>query len=125
MAGLDVKSVSESGIEMKADGTTIIFAGSINHPRPQVFMEPFIEDVHNSILKNNIKEINLDITELRFLNSSGIREIVDWVLKMSKLPDDQKYKINFICSRQHKWQESSITTLIYLNQNYTNKIMKD
>lgn len=125
MPGIDVKPVSESGIEMKADGTTIMFSGSINHPRPQVFMEPFIEDVHNSIISNNIPEINLDITKLRFLNSSGIREIVDWVLKMSKLPEEKKYKINFICSREHKWQESSITTLIYLNQNYTNKIMKD
>jgi hypothetical protein len=125
MPGIDVKPVSESGIEMTAEGTTITFAGSINHPRPQVFMEPFIEDVHNSIVNNKIKEIDLDITELRFLNSSGIREIVDWVLKMSKLPEDEKYKINFVCSKQHKWQESSITTLIYLNQNYTNKIMKD
>ncbi|MBN2532795.1 MAG: anti-sigma factor antagonist [Spirochaetales bacterium] len=125
MPDINVKPVSESGIEMKADGTTIIFSGSINHPRPQMFMEPFIEDVHNSIVDNKIKEVDLDITDLRFLNSSGIREIVDWVLKMSKLPEDSKYKINFVCSREHKWQESSISTLIYLNQNYTNKVMKD
>ena len=125
MPGIEVKPVSESGIEMKAEGNVISFSGSINHPRPQVFMEPFIEEVHDSILKNNIKEVDLNITQLRFLNSSGIREIVDWVLKMSKLPEDQKYKINFICSREHKWQESSISTLIYLNQNYTSKIMQD
>ncbi|MBN2444737.1 MAG: hypothetical protein JXJ04_25500 [Spirochaetales bacterium] len=125
MNDLNVKSVSESGIEMKTEGNTIIFSGSINHPRPQVFMEPFMDAVHDNIVEKKIKEVNFDITDLRFLNSSGIREIVDWVLKMSKLPDSEKYMINFICSKQHKWQESSITTLIYLNQNYTNKVMKD
>ena len=125
MTNIEVKPVSESGIEMKTEGTTIFISGSINHPRPQVFMEPFIEEVHDTIVKNNIKEVDLDITKLRFLNSSGIREIVDWVLKMSKLPNEDKYKINFICSSEHKWQESSISTLIYLNQNYTAKVMKD
>ena len=125
MPSIDAKPVSESGIEMKTEGNTIIFAGSINHPRPQVFMEPFISEVHDAIIEKGIKEVSLDMTDLKFLNSSGIREIVDWVLKMSKLPDSEKYKINFICSAEHKWQESSITTLIYLNQNYTSKVMKD
>ena len=61
MPGIDVKPVTESGIEMKAEGNTIIFAGSINHLRPQTFMEPFITQIHNSIVKNNIKEVNLDM----------------------------------------------------------------
>ena len=122
MGELNIETVSKSGIEMKVAGTTVYFSGSINHPRPGEFMEPFIQNIHDSILKNHIREIKVDITQLRFLNSAGIRELVDWVMKMSSLPDHQKYKIQFICSTEHKWQESSMSTLIYLNSENLSKV---
>ena len=84
-------------------------------------MEPFLNEVHASIVDNNIKDITVDITDLRFLNSAGIRELVDWVMKLNSLEDDKKYKIKFLCSSEHKWQESSMSTLIYLNPDYTSK----
>ena len=68
-----------------------------------------------------VKDIIVDITNLRFLNSAGIRELVDWVMKLNSLTEDEKYKIKFLCSSEHKWQESSISTLIYLNPEFTSK----
>jgi hypothetical protein len=122
MGELNIATVNNSGIEMKISGSTVIFSGSINHPRPGEFMEPFIQNVHDAIVKNGIRAIKVDITQLRFLNSAGIRELVDWVMKMSSLPDDQKYKIQFVCSTEHKWQESSMSTLIYLNSENLSKV---
>lgn len=121
MADITVKTVSESGVELKAEGTSVIISGSINHPKPGVFMEPFIEDVHNSVIASGIKAIQVDITNLRFLNSAGIREFVDWVMKLNELDVDKRYSIKFICSSEHKWQESSMSTLIFLNSEYTSK----
>ena len=121
MGEITVKTINESGVELKADGTTVTISGSINHPKPGVFMEPFIEEVHNSIVANGIKAINVDITNLRFLNSAGIREFVDWVMKLNELDIDKRYSIKFICSSEHKWQESSMSTLIFLNAEYTSK----
>jgi hypothetical protein len=122
MAEIKIDTVTNSGIEMKATGTTVYLSGSINHPRPGEFMEPFIQKVHESIIENNILEIKVDITALKFLNSAGIRELVDWVMKLSHLPEEKKYKIQFICSTEHKWQESSMSTLIYLNSDYLSKV---
>lgn len=122
MAEINIAPVSKSGIDMKVSGTTVYFSGSINHPRPGEFMEPFIQSVHDTIVRNGIAEIRVDITQLRFLNSAGIRELVDWVMKMSSLPDSQKYRIQFVCSAEHKWQESSMSTLIYLNAEYLSKV---
>jgi hypothetical protein len=121
MADINIPTINKSGIEMKVTKNTVFFSGSINHPKPGEFMEPFIQNVHDSIVSNHIKEIKVDITQLRFLNSAGIRELVDWVMKMSSLPDDKRYKIQFICSTEHKWQESSMSTLIYLNADYLTK----
>jgi hypothetical protein len=122
MTGINVTTVSKSGIEMRSEGDTVYFSGSINHPRPGEFMEPFIQNVHDTIVQSGLKEIRVDITELRFLNSAGIRELVDWVMKMTALPDDKKYKIQFVCSAEHKWQESSMSTLIYLNSEKLSKV---
>ena len=125
MAEITIDPISNSGIDMKAKGTTVFISGSINHPRPGEFMEPFIQKVHDQIVEKSIPDIKVDITQLKFLNSAGIRELVDWVMKLNHLADDKKYKIQFVCSSEHKWQESSISTLIYLNQSYTSKVMKD
>jgi len=121
MGAITVKTINDSGVEMKADGNTVTISGSINHPKPGTFMEPFIEEVHNSIVANAIKAINVNITNLRFLNSAGIREFVDWVMKLNELDVSKRYSIKFICSSEHKWQESSMSTLIFLNAEYTSK----
>ena len=122
MAEIKVDIITSSGIEMKAEGTTVFISGSINHPRPGEFMEPFIQKTHESIIEQNIMEIKVDITNLKFLNSAGIRELVDWVMKLNHLPEEKKYKIQFLCSSEHKWQESSMSTLIYLNSTCLSKV---
>jgi len=121
MEELKVKSVKNSGIEIYTKGMTIYFSGSINHPRPGEFLKPFIQEVHSEIIKKNIKEIKVDIKDLKFLNSAGIRELVDWIMQLNELPEEKKYKILFICSSEQKWQESSILTLMYLNSKYLSK----
>ncbi len=124
MQELTIAPVKMNNVEMKASGTTIYFIGSINHPKPGDFMEAFIKEAHESIVRNHIEEIKVDITRLRFLNSAGIRELVDWVVKLGSLPDHQKYKIQFIYSAEYKWQESSAATLVYLNPRYLSKTLK-
>jgi hypothetical protein len=122
MQELEIAPVTIGSVEMKASGTTVYFSGSINHPKPGDFMEPFIRETHDAIVGNNIREIRVDITKLRFLNSAGIRELVDWVMKLGSLPEDLKYRMQFVCNPEYKWQESSMATLIYLNPGYLSKV---
>jgi hypothetical protein len=121
MVNLNVEPVQKGGMELKAEGTTVYISGCVNHPSPGMFIEPFISEVHNRTIEQNVKEIVVDITDLRFLNSAGIRELVDWVMKLGSLTEDKKYKIKFLCSNEYQWQESSISTLVYLNSECTSK----
>jgi hypothetical protein len=121
MANINVGTVQKGGMELKANGTTVFISGCVNHPAPGMFIEPFISEVHNSVLSNNIKEIVVDITDLRFLNSAGIRELVDWIMKLGNLTEDKKYRIKFLCSSEYQWQESSMSTLVFLNPECTSK----
>lgn len=121
MGSIKVDPVKKGGMEFKTEGTTIFISGCVNHPTPGVFIEPFINEVHCKILEQKIKEITVDITDLRFLNSAGIRELVDWVMKLNTLNEEEKYKIKFLCSSEYQWQESSMSTLVYLNPDLTSK----
>ena len=115
--GLNVYSVNEKGVQMKFEDKTVTISGSIDCQEPGVFMSPFIEDTHNHILKNKMNEIDIDIIGLSFLNSSGIKAFVEWIIKLDDLAVDQQYTINFLCNYEHTWQELSMGTLVLLNSN--------
>ena len=48
---------------------------------------------------------------LTFINSSGIKAIIHWVLKSDELPDNNKYKFIFKINHKNSWQKSSIDLL--------------
>ncbi|OHD05401.1 MAG: hypothetical protein A2086_13655 [Spirochaetes bacterium GWD1_27_9] len=119
---LTPKKVVEGNVELKAEGDTIFINGNIDCQGPGKFMNPFFSDVHNDILKNSMKNVKLDIRKLTFLNSSGIKELVEWIMKLDILSDAQKYTITILTNPEFMWQESSISTLVYLNTNYVKKV---
>jgi hypothetical protein len=123
MSEIKARTVKDSGVELKTEGTSVIISGSINHPKPNIFMEPFLQEVHDNILAKAIKAVDVDITDLQFLNSSGIREFVDWVMKLNELEEEKKYTIKFLCNAEHKWQDSSLSTVTFLNPEYTSKVV--
>ena len=117
----DGQVIREDGIELRVTGSNIIIAGTINSKTSRLILEPFFTEVNSFILANNFKEVLVDISDLKFLNSSGIRAIVAWVIKIGALPEDSKYVITFLCNPDYTWQESSISTLMFLNKNLVKK----
>jgi len=118
---LSVKPIEESGVVLKAEGETVTISGNIEIQEPGRIMSPFFKAVHEGILSNNIKAVRVDITKLDYLNSSGIKEIVDWVMKLDELPENKKYQIKFICNPNALWQETSISTIEFLNTDFIAK----
>jgi len=118
---LALKPVKFGGIVLSTEGTTVHIKGCIDTPHPNVFMQPFIRELHSEITSAGIKSITLDLTKLSFLNSAGIREIVDWILMLDTLPSHQKYSIHILYSSRYMWQESSISTFVFLNIDFISK----
>lgn len=113
--------VKEANVELKIENNIIYMSGNIDCQKPRYFMEPFFSKAHKYFIDNGIKKVTVDITDLKFLNSSGIRELVDWVMKLSELPEKQKYLITFLCNPDYLWQESSITTIAFLDSEHIKK----
>ncbi|HBD92672.1 MAG: hypothetical protein A2015_14750 [Spirochaetes bacterium GWF1_31_7] len=120
--GLTIGTVNTSGVEIKVVDTSVVFSGSIDCANPNEFLTPFLTELHDKIMKSGIKEIKFDIRKLSFLNSSGIKAIADWILKVDALDMSQKYTIVIMTSTEYKWQESSMSTLVYLGPGFIKKV---
>lgn len=112
---LDIKPVQSGRITLSAKNNTVILAGSIDVANPNEIMQPFFNAIHEAVLNDGLKEVQVDIRELTFLNSCGIKEIVAWILRQDELTEDKKYKIVFLCSSNYSWQELTIASIIWLN----------
>lgn len=88
--------------------------GCIDLQDPDPVITPFFNKVHDQVLETGIKEVILDFKDLNFLNSSGIKTITKWIMKIPTLADDKKYKMKLVYSEEITWQRTSLMILTYL-----------
>lgn len=112
---LNSKQVEYLSAEFVVSGDTIKITGMIDSASPGDFLRPFLSELHDDIVKNKLKKVNVDITGLSYLNSSSIKEIVTWIIMQKSMPEEKAYDINFLCNSEYMWQESSVSTVAYLN----------
>lgn len=118
---ISIAAINQSGVEINVSGDTIVFKGSIDCPAPGTFLNPFFKDLNKQIVSSAMKAVKVDLTNLNFLNSSGIKEFVDWVMGLSALSEAEQYTIEIVTNPDQIWQESSISTLVYLNTKLVKK----
>lgn len=94
-----------------ADAAEVKLIGEIDLEDPSVEIKPFLAKLHDAIIAAGYKTVNVEVLQLSFMNSSGIKELVNWIMKVNVTPADQRYKINLIYSKSITWQESSLPVL--------------
>ena len=98
------------------DGVKISFKGSIDMEYPQLTLDDFFNQIHEACIQENIKNVYCDFHNLSYINSSGIRCIVKWIMNLIKMSDtEHKYKMTFIISNDYEWQAASLGFLAKLN----------
>jgi hypothetical protein len=106
---------------MNVMGTTFSISGNVSMTNPADILEPYITTLHNKLVEEGIRKVTLDLTRLAFLNSAGIREIVNWILLVNSLPEEKRYAVHIKYSSKYLWQESSTSTFVYLNPDLISK----
>ena len=108
-----ISTVQAAGgkVSLRAEADTVFVVGEIDQLSPRDFMAGFVEIVHNMALGEGLAEVKVDVTELAFLNSSGIKEFLSWILRRNRLPADRKYKINFLFDPRVAWQPITLPRL--------------
>lgn len=90
-----------------AGGIEVVFSGVIQDKNPSYYLSSFFNEIHSKILEKSLKYIELNMINLTFLNSSGIRCFIQWVTQIPKTPNEKKYYLNIKISKNLQWQENS------------------
>jgi hypothetical protein len=110
---MQISTVQAAGgkVRLRVDGETVYVTGEIDQLSPRDFMAGFLEIVHNMALGESLAEVKVDVTALAFLNSSGIKEFLSWILRRNRIPPHKKYRINFIFDPAVSWQPITLPRL--------------
>ncbi len=118
MNKLNIQPVKQSRISIDiadtASGIGVSFIGDVDMQDPGVILDPLFDKIHGGCVESGIKEVDLDFKQLNFLNSSGIKAIAKWIMKLGDLSEDKKYVIKIIHNRNITWQVTSLPTLTFL-----------
>lgn len=100
-----------AGVVTDGRGTRVQFRGTISTPNPAVVLNPFVDAVHEQLVKAAAKEVLVDFRELEFCNSSGFKAFIHWIQKIQELPEAQRYGLRFLSNPARKWQRTSLLAL--------------
>lgn len=67
--------------------------------------------VHPAVLGAALRQIQLDVTGLEFLNSSGIKALVNWLLLVKQQPVELRYGIVLQYDEGITWQGKGLRPL--------------
>jgi hypothetical protein len=118
MNKLKIEPIREERIKIDVEdipnGLEIKFSGDIDMEDPSIILDPLFEKIHKGIISLKLKEVNANFRGLNFLNSSGIKSVAKWIMKLAELSDDTKYLIKVIHNKDITWQVTSLPTLTFL-----------
>jgi hypothetical protein len=100
-----------ASLENESKGLTLILKGDIDMRDTSIEFLPYLMKVHDAVIRNGISGIRLDLSGLTFMNSNGIKSLINWVMKASEMPPDKRYKISIIANSNIAWQESTLPVL--------------
>ncbi|MDB5097170.1 MAG: hypothetical protein JWM80_1591 [Cyanobacteria bacterium RYN_339] len=101
--------------EQTVDGAALLgFSGSIEHRNPGTFLDPLLADLHAQMVKGRISALTADFSGLKFLNSSGIKSLLMWVMWVRDMPARDRYTMEFVYSNDILWQYASFHSISLL-----------
>lgn len=92
-------------------GITLTLKGDIDMRDTSIEFLPYLMKVHDALINNNVSNIRLDLSGLTFMNSNGIKSLINWIMKASEMPQNVRYRINIISNNNIAWQESTLPVL--------------
>jgi hypothetical protein len=74
-------------------------------------LEMLLTRVHAEATRLKVTEVVIDLRGLEFMNSSCFKSFVSWVTDIQDMPDDRRYKVQFLSNPNYHWQKRSLHSL--------------
>jgi hypothetical protein len=101
------------GFQIEAEPPARVkLSGMIASREPDAAIASYIRRIHEAIVLDKLPRLDVDIREVTFVNSSGLRVFVDWALA-ARGGDAGKpaYRIRFTTDNKITWQRMSLVAL--------------
>lgn len=108
--GLRIKVSKNYGDNIDNGGLMITIEGILISEQSYKLKEYF-DELHNKIVKNEIKYIVIDFFNLEMLDRDGFVEITNWFINANTLDIEEKYKITILYDNEKKWQSNVFTMM--------------
>jgi len=109
MTTIAVPKLDSVNVEL-VEPDTVKLKGTITKKEPAQDLDAFFKAVHREAVASRTPQVNVDVSELTFVNSSAIRLFVDWATWV-KNESTHRYKLRFVTSRHITWQKTSFIAL--------------
>ena len=94
------------------EGTTISAAlkGNADYAALDA-LDMLLNRVHAEAKRLGIKEAEIDLRQLEFMNSSCFKSFVSWITEVQELDVEKQYKVKFLSNPKMHWQKRSLHSL--------------
>lgn len=99
------------GFELDPVGDSVAMRGTLAMRDPGETVLPVLERLHRAVCEAGLREVQLDVRQLRFVNSSAMRVFFHWLRWIQQEPEDRRYRIAVLSDRTVGWQRLSLPTL--------------
>lgn len=90
----------DDNIKINFNGNKLEITGDVDGPDKNEQLSLLINRIHDYALKKELEIIEIDITELNYINSSGLGKLIMWAMKIENMMDIDKYTLKFKCSKK-------------------------
>lgn len=115
MARHPFASLEAPGVHINAqldDGVLrLTMSGSVEERDPAARFDPYWQALDETARREGVRQVQLDISGLDFMNSSGILTLVRWMMKVKEQP---AYEILIQHDRELTWQKTNVPVLAKL-----------
>jgi len=103
---MNISIIKYKDVELSAIDNIVTIKGEINQESPEVFLTPFF----GNVIAQMENTVILNLKELQFLNSSGIKSIITFLIK--RKPGS---KVIIKSDTASTWQRTSLKVLANLD----------
>lgn len=106
-----IAPLAVDGVTIQVSDTIVSFEGVISMRNPSESVTPFLRKIHAAAVQAGLKRLTADLVKLRFMNSSSIRSLVDWVEWIRNEPESNRYTLEFVTKPDVTWQRTTLSAI--------------
>ena len=98
-------------LRMASNGLHLDFIGEIDMRDPEQALLDFLVHTDGIVAGREQKELFVDFTQLTYMNSSGIKLLITWLMGIRELPPEKQFVIIVHHDPESAWQTSCMPIL--------------